>query len=107
MKNKNIFTVFLLMILLSSCDDVWDPAIQNIKDEGSIYKEPAIAEGLLIQGYQRLPDSHDYDFTFSDVATDDAVSNDFNNGYLKMAQGTWSKNFNPFDIFGSFMELRR
>lgn len=101
MKNKNIFTVFLLMILLSSCDDVWDPAIQNIKDEGSIYKEPAIAEGLLIQGYQRLPDSHDYDFTFSDVATDDAVSNDFNNGYLKMAQGTWSKNFNPFDIWGS------
>lgn len=101
MKNKNIFTVFLLMILLSSCDDVWDPSIQNIKDEESIYIEPAIAEGLLIQGYQRLPYSHDYDYTFTDVATDDAVSNDFNNGYLKMAQGTWSKNFDPFDVWGS------
>lgn len=102
MKNRNIiFTVFLLIILLSSCDDVWDPAIQNIKDEESIYLEPAIADGLLIQGYQRLPDSHDYNFTFSDVATDDAVSNDFNNNYLRMAQGIWSKTYNPFDVWAS------
>jgi starch-binding outer membrane protein, SusD/RagB family len=99
MKNKNIFRVFLLLVLFSSCDDVWDPAIENIKDESSIYQEPAVAQGLLIKGYLSLPDSHDYSFTFSDVATDDAVTNDFNNGYLKMTTGTWSANNNPFDVW--------
>ncbi len=96
---KNIPIIFVLFILFSGCDDVWDPAIENIRDEQSIYEEPAIAEGLLINGYLLLPDPHDWQFIFNDVATDNAVSNDFNNPYLKLATGSWTATNNPMGLW--------
>ena len=79
---------------LSGCKKFTEPAPQNNGDFEDIYNEPALAHGLLLNGYTRLPTNG---WSFSDVATDDAVSNDINNNYRKIATGQWSAAFNPLD----------
>ena len=59
-----------------------------------MYEEAEFAQGILLNGYARLPNNG---WSFSDVATDDAISNDDNNSYLKVATGQWASNFNPLD----------
>lgn len=97
MNNKVIFITLILCFLFSSCEDLFDPAKENIKDKGSIYDEPALGEGILINAYLRMPDYESY--SFDDVATDNAVSNDFSNGYLNMAAGSWTSKNNPMDMW--------
>ena len=50
-----------------------------------MYEESDYAHGLLIYGYDRLPYMTT---TQTDVATDDAVTNQKNSNYLNMATGT-------------------
>lgn len=59
--------------------------------------EPSFAEGLLLQAYKSLPQG----YTFEEVATDDAVSNDKNNNYLSMATGSWSAISNPMETWNT------
>lgn len=94
-KMKNIFGFFvLLMVLLSGCDDLFEPAIQNNRDLESGYNEPRFAQGLIINGYARLPTNG---WTFSDMATDDAVSNNETNAYFTVATGQWAADNNPLN----------
>lgn len=97
MNTRNIFIALMLCFLLYGCEDLFDPAKENIKNKESIYAEPALGEGILLHGYVQMPDYESY--SFDDVATDNAVSNDFNNGYLKMAAGSWAANNNPMDMW--------
>lgn len=83
-----------LLFTLSGCKKFTEPAPQNNGDFNNIYDEPALAHGLLLNGYTRLPTNG---WSFNDVATDDAVSNDINNNYRKIATGQWSAAFNPLD----------
>lgn len=55
-------------------------------------EESAYAHGLLMYGYSRLPYQTT---TTTDIATDDAVTNQKNNGFLNMATGTWASDNNP------------
>ncbi|GAF04888.1 SusD family protein [Saccharicrinis fermentans DSM 9555 = JCM 21142] len=89
---KNIFKFLVLMLVITSCDDVFEPAIENIRDLDAMDKEPAYAQGILANAYILLPYSSN---PGSDVATDNAVSNDINNYYLAMATGSWSSQSNP------------
>lgn len=98
MKNILKFLVLLLPLALTSCDDLFDPAPENIRDLNSMYMEPTYADGILGSAYILLPYSSAPN---SDVATDDAVSNDFNNNYLKMATGTWASNDDPMSQWQS------
>jgi len=79
---------------LSGCKKFTEPAPQNNGNFENIYTEPALAHGLLLNGYTRLPTNG---WSFNDVATDDAVSNDINNNYRKIATGQWAAAFNPLD----------
>jgi starch-binding outer membrane protein, SusD/RagB family len=89
---KTIVIFFALLFLLSGCEDVLTPANENIRDLDAMYKEPGYAQGILGNAYILLPYSSTPN---SDVATDDAVSNDNANGYMKMATGTWTSTNNP------------
>ena len=97
--NKNIFVILILTILFASCKDLIDPATENIRDINTTYKEPNFGLNLLTNGYARIPDRDGY--SFNDVATDDAVSNDPGNGYLKMATGQWTASNNAVDKWTS------
>lgn len=77
---------------LTSCDDLFEPALENNQDINQMYTNPEFARGILDNAYLLLP----YDSSPStDVATDDAVSNDNDNSYKKMATGSWASNMNP------------
>ena len=94
MNTKNIKYISLSLCLaasLSACDDLFDPALENSKDITEV-TDPLFARGLIDNAFLVLP----YDgSSVSDVATDDAVSNDNDNNYKKMATGNWTSEMNP------------
>lgn len=83
-----------VLFVFCSCDDLIDPAIENNRGLEDMYAEAEYAQGILLNAYTRLPGNS---WSFNDVATDDAVSNDIANNYLKVATGQWTSNFNPLD----------
>jgi hypothetical protein len=97
--NRNIFVILILAVLFTGCKDLIDPAQENIRDLSTTYKEPNFGYNLLTNGYARIPTNN---WSFNDVATDDAVSNDLSgNNYLKLATGQWAANNNPADQWTS------
>lgn len=101
MKKTIIFSV--LLILVTSCDDLWEPAKENYREKEDMYEEANYALGILMNGYTRIPTSS---WSFNDVATDDAVSNDVNNGYRKLATGEWTSNGNAVNKWESFTAIQ-
>ncbi|MBD0724427.1 RagB/SusD family nutrient uptake outer membrane protein [Flavobacterium sp. L1I52] len=92
---KKTFLILLSVIFtFVSCDDLIEPAIENNRGIDDMYAEAEFAQGILLNAYTRLPGNG---WSFSDVATDDAVSNDVANNYRKIATGQWAANFNPLD----------
>lgn len=57
-----------------------------------MYEESKYADGLLMYGYGRLPY---LTTTQTDIATDDAVTNNQTNSYKLMAEGAWQSDNNP------------
>lgn len=75
------------MLGFTACDDLFDPAIENVKDENTIDAESNYADQILRSAYILMPYPGDPE---NDVATDDAVSNDINNDYKTIAEGGWT-----------------
>ena len=81
----------LLVIGLTSCQDMFEPADENTRSENALIEESEYAHGLLIYAYDRLPDVRE---TQTDIATDDAVTNT-SSTYRTMALGTWQSDSDP------------
>lgn len=96
MKLKNIILFSAAALTLVSCEDLFEPAIENNQDITSMYKDADFARGVLDNAYLVLPYS---DSPNSDLATDDAVSNDVANSYKNMATGGWASNSNPISMW--------
>lgn len=95
MRLLKIFSMLLMLpFLFGSCEEMLEPENDNHSTVDRIYSDPAFGEGLLMTAYIKLPTNG---LSFNDVATDDAVSNDKLNGYLRMATGQWSALYNPID----------
>ena len=77
-----------LSLGLTSCDDLgFDYA----------YEHPEYADKVLGNAYTRLPNGS---YSFNDVATDDAVSNDVSNSYRKMTGiDSWTSSSNPIETW--------
>lgn len=82
------------MTLNTGCDDLFDPAIENHKGASALEELPAWAVGMLGHAYISNPLGA---WSFNDVATDDAVSNDPKSNLRIMATGSWRANNNPLD----------
>jgi len=94
---KKIFSylsILSVVLLFSGCGDVFKPANENIRKLDNMYGNATYAEGFLVDAYNRLPGNS---WTFTDVATDNAVSNDNNNSYRQMALGQWSSSNYPLN----------
>jgi len=86
------------MLSMTSCDDLFEPAIENHKIPEELEHMPTWATGLLGHAYISIPyGSGNSDWKWTDVATDDAVSNDVDNSYRSMATGSWRADKNPMD----------
>lgn len=96
--NRKIIAIIALLILFvftqTGCEDLFEPAVENHKDMSDLNNMPAWATGLLGHAYISNPLGS---WSFNDVATDDAVSNDPSNAYRLMATGSWRANNNPMD----------
>ena len=92
MKKRNIILYLTVLLTMCSCQDMFEPADENNRQEDAMYEESKYAAGLLMYGYSRLPYSTS---TETDVATDDAVTNNTNSNFLNMATGTWAADNNP------------
>lgn len=91
MKLKNIIILSSALLAFSSCDDLFEPAVENHQDVNN--NDAKSARGLMADAYLLLPYSGTSN---SDVATDDAVSNDNTNSYLKIAsQNAWTSQNDP------------
>lgn len=89
---KTLMLATVSLTMLASCDDMFEPALENNLGMDFMYKDASYAEGVLGNGYTRIPCAS---FPFSEVCTDDAVSNLTTNDYRQMASGTWTSNNNP------------
>lgn len=96
MKSKLLIFVVAVTIGMISCKDLIVPQIENNRQLEDSYNasDAKFPYGLILNGYDRIPVNS---WSFNDVATDDAVTNDRNSGYLKMATGQWAANNNPVD----------
>jgi len=91
---KKIIILLVFIPFLFGCDDLFEPAIENYRDLEALYKEPSLAQGLLGHAYIGNPLGG---YSFNDVATDDAVSNDNGNAYRRIATGQWTSNSSPMN----------
>lgn len=97
MKKNLLKTLTVLTVAgmtFTSCDDLFSPAIENNLGIDYMYNNAGYAEGVLGNAYTRIPCGS---FPFNEVATDDAVSNDPDNNYRKIALGSWTSDNNPFE----------
>lgn len=92
MKTRNIILYFIGLLAICSCDDMFEPADVNNRTEEAMYEESKYAHGLLMYAYDRLPYMTT---TTTDIATDDAVTNQISSSYLNMATGSWAADQDP------------
>ena len=97
MKTRNIILYFIGLLTICSCDDMFEPADENNRQEDAMYEESKYAHGLQIYGYDRLPyiTNVGNQYNWTDVATDDAVTNLKSSNFLNMTTGTWASDNNP------------
>lgn len=93
MRSLKIYTLLLIgSLCLAACQELIEPANDNHNTIDRVYRDPAFAEGLLMTAYNRIPTNN---LTYSDVATNNAVSNQELNSYQRIATGEWSAINNP------------
>ncbi len=92
MKKYIYISVLAASTVLTSCDDLFEPAIENQRPLEAMWSEPSFAQGILANAYILLPYQTGPQ---SDVATDDAVTNELTSNYLRMATGSWAQEMDP------------
>lgn len=98
MKLKNIIILGIATTALTACDDLFEPALENNQDITEMYHLPTFARGIIDNAFLTIPYDAEFNSDYcTDVATDDAVSNDNEKDYKKMAMGTWSSQNNPMN----------
>lgn len=94
----NYITIALLFTGLVACEDMLDPLDENRITTDYIGTDPESAEGILLQGYNKIMNQYQY----TEAGTDDAVHNQMDNGYKRMALGELSAQYNPASEWGQF-----
>lgn len=89
MRNNIIYAISFLTILLGSCEEMsLDPKVENTFEDEYTWKFGNYAEGVLMNAYANIPGRfNSYGNNFLDVATDNAVTNDYGDGIHSLATG--------------------
>ncbi|MEN8965596.1 MAG: RagB/SusD family nutrient uptake outer membrane protein [Polaribacter sp.] len=100
MKNliKNILIVLVFAGVIG-CE--FEPVEENRLGFDDISTFPERAEGLLLNGYTGLVNQ----YSFSEAATDDAVNNNLNNNYKRIALGELNAQFNPAARWNNYEQV--
>ncbi|MDR2765788.1 MAG: RagB/SusD family nutrient uptake outer membrane protein [Tannerella sp.] len=91
---KNLKTVFVSvlasLLFLSSCDSILEPTDDDHSTTERLSNDPAFAEGLLMTAYLQVPTNDERREAYTEMATDDAVSNNRANTFLRVGTGEWT-----------------
>lgn len=101
---KNIIKYVLVTLVFTSmvsCDSILEPINENRLDFDFVKTDPESAEGVLLNGYNRIPNQ----FTFNEAATDDAVNNQLDNSFKRMALGELNAQFNPSSRWNNYESI--
>jgi len=90
-KYTNLFLLILGLNLIS-CEKFLEPKPESDLSEDDVQSSPGFAEGLLLSAYDNLPGYYDF---ATDIASDDAVTNEKGSAYKEMATGDWKSSNNP------------
>jgi hypothetical protein len=93
-----IFFAGVLVGGLSSCEKFLEYGPDNLLREEEMLHDPSFYEGLLLHAYNAMPSVTSFD---SDIASDDAVTNDKDSEFLKMATGEWKSTFYPLSVWAA------
>lgn len=96
MKILKIPLFMLFTCALCSCEKLFNPNNDNHSTFDRVLVDPAFAEGLLIKAYTYIPTN---DYTYNEIATDDAATNDKFSPQMRMATGGWSSIANPESLW--------
>jgi len=100
--NKYLLLLIVSVFVLGGCSAILEPEDDNHSTFERVYDDPAFAEGLLMNGYNKIPTINFLNPTSSimnEVATDNAVSNDKFNNFLRVGTGQWTAQFNPLNVW--------
>jgi len=96
MKYFKICFILLGFLSFFSACEMLEPENDNHSTFDRVYEDPAYAEGLLIRAYTYIPTNS---YRWDEVATDDAVTNEKTNSYMRIATGEWSALYNPQNLW--------
>jgi len=96
MRLLRILLLLLVSLAIIPACSLLEPENDNYSTFDRVYKDPTYAEGLLIRAYTFIPTN---DYRWDEVATDDAVSNDRVNAFMRIATGEWSALYDPQSIW--------
>ncbi len=102
LKNKYLLLLMISSLVLGACSSILDPENENNSTFTRVYNDPAFDEGLLMNGYNKIPSINFVNPTSSimnELATDNAVANDKFNNFLRMGTGQWTAQFNPLNVW--------
>ena len=91
---KKLLLLLMVGIVFAGCKKNLEPLDDNHRTLEDIYADAGYAEGVLMNAYTRLPTNA---YSFNEVATDDAVTNNKFSPLLNMATGSWSAANNPVE----------
>ena len=87
--------ILLIWITLGACEKLLEEDKDNQYTKDRVLNQPSFAEGILLSAYRSIPNS----YIINEVATDDAVTNEKSDNFLRMATGEWSSINNPLNIW--------
>ena len=95
--NRLLYTLSFLALLFVSCEEVsLEPTVENTFTDEATWAFPDFAEGVLMNAYANIPlRFNSYNNNFLDVATDNAVTNDFSAPIYEAATGGLNEHFDP------------
>lgn len=91
----NLLLLAAVFLVAAGCKKILTPDEENLKTIDQMYTDANYAQGFLVNAYRTIPAYYDN----TDYATDDAVTNQLNNGFLQMATGSWTAASNPVSVW--------
>ena len=101
LKKLTIIALSALASAAAGCTDFVEPGKDNVLTREDVIENPVLAEGILLKAYDNLPTTLNY----TEVAVDDAHSNNISNGYMLAAQGAWRSTSDPFSQWRNYTQI--
>ncbi|WP_435414336.1 RagB/SusD family nutrient uptake outer membrane protein [Polaribacter aestuariivivens] len=93
--------ILIVLVFAGMVGCEFEPIDENRVNFEDVSTFPEKAEGILLNGYTGLESQ----YSFSEAATDDAINNNLNNNYKRIALGELNAQFNPASRWNKYEQV--